>query len=191
MWICLMSHLIPSWIWHILILMEVKLKGEFPGNIFQLPNVQELWLSYNESLTSSFPRYNWTSPFRVLCLSSTRFLIDIPYLTRNLKYLNHLDVSNCKLRGPFSALHGKVTQISTSLDLSPNSFGGQIPWDSLNLERLNFLDVSENNFKGHLPEICNNLAMKTFFFFNAILQYLIGLYSHFRWIWNRWTHLAT
>lgn len=139
MWIRLMSHLIPSWIWHILILMEVKLKGEFPGNIFQLPNAQELWLSYDESLTSSFPRYNWTSPFRVLCLSSARFLIDIPYLTRNLKYLSHLDVSNCKLRGPFSALHGKVTQISTSLDLSPNNFGGQIPWDSLKRQSISFV----------------------------------------------------
>ncbi|XP_024021935.1 receptor-like protein 9DC3 [Morus notabilis] len=143
-------------------LSATEMKGECPENIFLLPNLEELTLSYNYYLIGSFPRYNWTTPLRNLSLSSTRFLIDLPYLTRSLKYLNHLEVSNCNFSGSFPALmRGNITQI-TSLDLSYNSFGGQIPWDSLNLEKLNFLNLEGNNFEGQLPQICSNSTRKTF-----------------------------
>ncbi|PON94094.1 LRR domain containing protein, partial [Trema orientale] len=41
---------------------ENGLKGEFPENIFNLPNLQELDLSGNADLNGSFPQYNWSSP---------------------------------------------------------------------------------------------------------------------------------
>ncbi|XP_024025996.1 receptor-like protein 9DC3 [Morus notabilis] len=155
-------------------LSDTEMKGEFPENIFLLPNLEELILSYNYNLTGLFPRYNWTTPLRNLSLSSTKILIDLPYLTSSLKYLNHLDVSNCTFSGSFPALmRGNITQI-TSLDLSSNSFGGEIPWDSLNLEKLNFLDLSYNNFEGQLPQICSNSTRKTFLCDSSESDKLVG-----------------
>ncbi|XP_024021950.1 receptor-like protein Cf-9 homolog [Morus notabilis] len=154
-------------------LSDTEMKGEFPANIFLLPNLEVLTLSYNYNLTGSFPRYNWTSPLRNLSLSSTRLLIDLPYLTKSLKYLNHLDARNCNFSVSFPAFLGNITQI-ISLDLSSNSFGGQIPWDSLNLEKLNSLDLSYNNFEGQLPPICSNSTKKIFLCDSSESDKLVG-----------------
>ncbi|GMN64960.1 hypothetical protein TIFTF001_034031 [Ficus carica] len=141
-------------------LSESGLIGKFPENIFHLPNLQELRLSYIRNLTGSFPRHNWTSPLRELGLPNTGFLIDLPYLLRNLKHLTHLDASDCGLTGSLT-LSGNNTQI-TSLDLSSNNFGGQFPWDFLNLEKLSILNLYFNKFEGQLPEICRNSTKKNF-----------------------------
>ncbi|KAK7846470.1 receptor-like protein 9dc2 [Quercus suber] len=50
-----------------------------------------------------------------------------------------------------------LTQI-TSLDLSQNNFGGQIPWSLLNFEGLTYLNLLDNNFIGQLPEVTTNLT---------------------------------
>ncbi|KAM6579417.1 hypothetical protein CsatA_003191 [Cannabis sativa] len=138
-------------------LSESGLEGEFPKNIFNLPNLKELDLSYNTNLNGTFPQYNWSSPLKKLSLSHSKFLIDLPYLTRNLKYLTTLSLASCNFVGlyPKVPLHGNLTQI-TSLDLSSNNFGGQIPWSSLNLPKLIELDLSFNNFTGQLLDVCSN-----------------------------------
>jgi len=50
---------------------------------------------------------------------------------------------------------GNFTNI-TSLDLSHNNFGGQIPWSSFDLGKLEELDLSGNFFIGQLPNFCDN-----------------------------------
>ncbi|GMN64964.1 hypothetical protein TIFTF001_034032 [Ficus carica] len=122
-------------------LSDSGLTGEFPENIFHLPRLQNLDLSYNRNLNGSFPQYNWSSQLRNLNLSETGFLIDLPYLTKTLKSLNTLFLSSCKLRGLSPPLLGNLTQI-TSLDLSSTNVGGQIPWSFLNLEKLTHLDLA-------------------------------------------------
>ncbi|XP_062081219.1 receptor-like protein 9DC3 [Humulus lupulus] len=141
-------------------LRETGLQGEFPKTIFNLPNLQGLDLSYNTNLNGTFPQYNWTSPLEKLSLSHSRFFIDLPYLTRNLKYLTTLSLAACNFVGLYpTLLHANLTQI-TSLDLSFNNFGGQIPWSSLNLQKLIELDLSSNNFTGQLPEVCSSNSTK-------------------------------
>ncbi|XP_062078695.1 receptor like protein 22-like [Humulus lupulus] len=134
--------------------------GEFPETIFNLPNLQGLDLSYNTNLNGTFPQYNWSSPLEKLSLSHSRFFIDLPYLTRNLKYLTTLSLAACNFVGLYpTLLHANLTQI-TSLDLSFNNLGGQIPWSSLNLQKLIELDLSSNNFIGQLPEVCSSNSTK-------------------------------
>ncbi|KAM6550995.1 hypothetical protein CsatB_000803 [Cannabis sativa] len=67
-------------------LSSTNLQGKLPENVLSLPNLQQLDLSYNTNLTGSFPQYNWSSPLKVLDLSSSGVMID-PYLckTRVLK----------------------------------------------------------------------------------------------------------
>ena len=75
--------------------------------------------------------------------------------------MNTLYVSDCKFVGPPLALVRSFPQITT-LGIAYNNLGGQIPWDSLNLENLTYVDLAANNFSGQLPEICRNSASKAF-----------------------------
>ncbi|KAK4594654.1 hypothetical protein RGQ29_018372 [Quercus rubra] len=132
------------------------LKGRFPDNIFHLPNIQLLYLSYNYNLTGSLPTYNWSTPLESLRLSRTGFPINLPNLISNLKSLKELYLSNCNFIGSSNPTFlPNLTQI-TSLDLSYNNFGGQCPWSLLNNAGLTILDLSGNNFIGQLPNLSTN-----------------------------------
>ncbi|PON94074.1 LRR domain containing protein, partial [Trema orientale] len=91
-----MSHVLPKSFMNLstsltsLDFSHTGLKEEFPEKIFNLPYLQELDLSGNAYLNGSFPQYNWSSPLRVLNLSRSGFLIDLPYFTRKLKDLHVL-----------------------------------------------------------------------------------------------------
>ncbi|XP_065623651.1 receptor-like protein 6 [Quercus suber] len=133
------------------------LKGRFPDNIFHLPNLQLLWLGYNDNLTDSLPTYNWSTPLKSLELSGTEFTIDLPNLISNLKSLKKLYLKGCNFIGSYPTFLPNLTQI-TSLALSDNNSGGQFPWSLLNFEVLTYLDLSRNNFIGQLLEVMTNLT---------------------------------
>ncbi|XP_062081185.1 receptor-like protein Cf-9 homolog [Humulus lupulus] len=138
------------------------LQGKLPENVLSLPNLQQLDLSYNSFLNGSFPQYNWSSPLKVLDLSQSGVVIDLPHLCRKFKYLHILFLSNSNFLKLSLTLLENCTQI-TSLDLSRNNFGGYIPWSSiLNIQQLTYLDLSWNNFVGPIPEICSNSTKHSF-----------------------------
>ncbi|VVA35250.1 PREDICTED: receptor [Prunus dulcis] len=113
-----------------------------------LTNLRELVL--NEVDMSS------VSTRDALDLSSTRISVDWHHLTRNFKSLRDLSLRNCSFVGSYPAFLGNLTQIMR-LDLSSNSFGGQIPWSFfLNLESLVELNLSGNNYVGQFPEVDSN-----------------------------------
>ncbi|KAF4352983.1 hypothetical protein F8388_008404, partial [Cannabis sativa] len=141
-----------------------RLQGKFPKNVLNLPNLQRLDLSQNINLNGSFPQYNWSSPLRVLNLSSSGIVIDnIPYLCRKLKYLHALSLS-------------------------------YIPWSSiLNLQKLTYLDLSKNNFIGQIPKLyMSSCGMNEFPYFLKSLKNLEHLDlsnnqiegSVPQWLWN-------
>ncbi|XP_030963227.1 receptor-like protein 9DC3 [Quercus lobata] len=137
-------------------LFDCGLKGRFPDNIFHLPNLQLLHLSFNYNLTGSLPTYNWSSPLKSLLLSSTEFSIDLPNSISNLKSLKELYLSRCNfIDSSNPTFLSNLTQIN-SLDLSYNNFGGQFPWSLLNFEVLTVLDLSYNNFIGQVPDFSTN-----------------------------------
>ncbi|KAM3684248.1 hypothetical protein ACJW31_11G029600 [Castanea mollissima] len=137
-------------------LSDCGLKGRFLDNIFHLPNLQLLDVSYNYNLTGSLPTHNWSTPLKSLGLSRTKFPINLPNLISNLKSLKELDLSNCSFIGSsYPTFLSNLTQI-TSLDLSYNYFGGQCPWSLLNNAGRTSLDLSGNNFIGQLPNLSTN-----------------------------------
>ncbi|XP_062079786.1 receptor-like protein 9DC1 [Humulus lupulus] len=132
-----------------------QLQGKLPENVLNLPNLQQLDLSYNSYLNGSFPQYNWSSPLKVLNLSQSGVVVD-PYLCRRFKYLQVLSLYESNFIRLSPTLLDNCTQI-TFLDLSSNNFDGYFPWSSiLNLQQLTLLDLRENNFIGPIPEICSN-----------------------------------
>ncbi|KAB5531488.1 hypothetical protein DKX38_018158 [Salix brachista] len=74
------------------------LQGKFPDNIFLLPNLQVLDLTYNDRLTGSFPSANVSNYLWLLGLSHTRISADLgnDFFT-NLKLLEVLVLRNSNI----------------------------------------------------------------------------------------------
>ncbi|XP_010999368.1 PREDICTED: receptor-like protein 12 isoform X6 [Populus euphratica] len=135
------------------------LRGEFPSNIFLLPNLEFLNLGGNVGLTGSFPSSNVSSSLEELALFDTKISISIENdFINNLKSLKKLVLRNCIVSKRSNlALLGNLTQL-LELDLSFNNLSGRIPSSLANLVNLNWLDLSSNNFKGQIPDFLGSLT---------------------------------
>ncbi|KAL4308023.1 hypothetical protein GQ457_01G049430 [Hibiscus cannabinus] len=110
-------------------LSHCQLHGEFPSQLFHLPNLKHINLGLNENLRGYLPKTNWGSGLKLL------------------------DLAYCGgFRGPIPPSFGNLTQI-TSIDLSGNLFEGQIPDVLGNLTKLTTLDLSYNHFHGRMDRI--------------------------------------
>ncbi|CAL9018014.1 unnamed protein product [Prunus brigantina] len=138
-----------------LYLFDCDLRGKFPESIFHRPNLRLIRLGNNYNLIGYFPKSNWSSLLETLDLSYTRISVDWHHLARNFKSLRDLYLRNCNFVGLNLAFLGNLTHIM-QLDLSSNSFGGQIPWSLLNLESLVYLNLGGNNYVGQFPEVDSN-----------------------------------
>uniref|UniRef100_A0A6N2L1D5 Disease resistance R13L4/SHOC-2-like LRR domain-containing protein n=1 Tax=Salix viminalis TaxID=40686 RepID=A0A6N2L1D5_SALVM len=140
---------------------DCGLQGKFPGNIFLLPNLETLYLSYNEGLTGSFPSSNLSNVLSLLDLSNTRISLYLENdLISNLKSLQYMFLRNISIRRSDLALLGNLTNL-LNLDLSNNNFSGQVPSSLGNLVQLYDLDLSNNNFSGQIPSSLGNLIQLT------------------------------
>jgi len=134
------------------------LQGKFPGNIFLLPNLESLDLSYNEGLTGSFPSSNLSNVLSLLRLSNTRISVYLESdLISNLKSLEYMFLRNCNIIRSDLALFGNLRQL-IYLDISSNNFSGQILSSLSNLTHFIFLDLSSNNLNGQIPSSLGNLV---------------------------------
>ncbi|KAH9795647.1 Receptor-like protein 33 [Citrus sinensis] len=134
-------------------LSDCLLQGNFPINIFHLPNLQMIRLSQNPSLVGKFPTNNWTSPIEYLDISETSFS-ELADSIGNLKLLRRLMLGYSQFVGPVPASLGNLTQL-TLLHLMHNNFSGHIPSSLSNLVQLTCLDLSGNSFVGEIPDIVN------------------------------------
>ncbi|XP_044465935.1 receptor-like protein 33 [Mangifera indica] len=132
------------------------LQGNFPTQIFHLPNLQILRLRGNFNLTGSFPKVNWSSPLKSLDVTDISFSKQLPNSIGNLLSLRELYLENCTLMGSIPTSFGNLTQLSF-LDLSFNSFSGQFPFFFFNLTQLSHLRLSSNQLSGPIPSHVNVL----------------------------------
>ncbi|XP_050278406.1 receptor-like protein 7 [Quercus robur] len=122
------------------------LQGKFPSNIFLLPRIQTIDLSYNRELIGFLPKFQSHSSLKKLVLHATNFSGKLPNSIGNLKSLNYL------------ALYS-------------NNFSGPIPPSIGNLSQLTFLYLSFDNFNGQLPSTLGNLAKLSILALTKILNY--------------------
>uniref|UniRef100_A0A2K1Y713 Leucine-rich repeat-containing N-terminal plant-type domain-containing protein n=1 Tax=Populus trichocarpa TaxID=3694 RepID=A0A2K1Y713_POPTR len=134
------------------------LKGKFPGNIFLLPNLESLDLTYNDDLTGSFPSSNL---LEVLVLKNSNIIRSnltlIGYLTR----LTRLDLVGNNLNGQIPSSLRNLVQLQ-SLYLDNNNFSGWIPDFLGNLTVLENLGLSSNQLVGHIPSQIGTLSLRLF-----------------------------
>ncbi|GKV52714.1 hypothetical protein SLEP1_g59285, partial [Rubroshorea leprosula] len=110
-----------------------NLQGNFLSQVFQLPSLQFLDLSYNYHLRGNLPE---SSP------------------SNTLEYLN---LDYCQFYGSTPDVFGKMQKL-THLSLLANSFDGEIPTSIFNLTNLTYLRLSSNKLRGPLPRNISGLS---------------------------------
>ncbi|KAG6658638.1 hypothetical protein CIPAW_04G175600 [Carya illinoinensis] len=168
------------------------LYGEFPIQIFQLPELQNLDIRSNENLTGQLPEFHSSTVLQTLQLSQTSFSAKLPTSIGNLNSLEGLCIDYCNFSGSIPNSIWNLTQL-TNLHLSGNSFDDlscltkansndtlphlqYLHLSSLNLtkfpnflrnqNKLETLILSQNNIHGIIPK----------WVFNASKESLQGLY---------------
>ncbi|GLU12826.1 hypothetical protein SLE2022_294840 [Rubroshorea leprosula] len=133
-----------------LILLKCDIRGNFPNNIFQFPNLKMLLLGESrQQLTISLPRFNLSSPLNELALLDMLCLGKLPDSIGDLKSLKHLHLA-CNLQGSIPASIGNLSQLN-SLYLSGNNISGSIPSSLTNLTQLSGLYLAMNQLSGPIP----------------------------------------
>ncbi|KAG8484964.1 hypothetical protein CXB51_021496 [Gossypium anomalum] len=136
-----LEHLNLSW---------CQLHGEFPTQVFQLPNLKILDLRGNENLRGYLPNTNWSSGLELLNLSNCGFRGSIPSSFGNLTQIISIDLYGNLLGGQIPDVFGNLRKL-TSLRFSSCSLSGPLPITIFNLTKITLLDLSNNHLEGPLP----------------------------------------
>nr|XP_023910601.1 receptor-like protein 9DC3 [Quercus suber] len=160
------------------------LYGEFPIEVFRLPNLEILIVRGNENLTGHLPEFQSSSPLQILrladtsfsgklpnslgsltnltelCLSSNNFFGQIPFTFANFTQIGKLDLSNNDFDPQTLSWVGKQTKL-TVLDLSRTHSYGDIPSSLRNLSQLTNLCLKWNRLTGQIPSWLGNLTQLT------------------------------
>ncbi|CAN6582013.1 unnamed protein product [Malus baccata var. baccata] len=178
-------------------LRDCGLNGTFPKQIFQVPTLQTLDLSFNLELHGSLPEFPKNGSLRSLILSQTSFSGLLHDSIGNLNMLSTLDLYGCNFTGSIPKSIGNLTNLAY-LYLASNMFNGPISsihWENLiNLEHLYLGDnqlvgsipsslfslpllpvlvLSHNNLSGQLPEFFN-VSSSLISFIDLSFNYLEG-----------------
>ncbi|KAH9745291.1 Receptor-like protein 7 [Citrus sinensis] len=135
-----------------------RLQGEFPPEIFHLPNLQFLGVMINPNLTGYLPQFQKSSPLEDLRLSDTRFSGKIPDSIENLESLSYLDISDCSFIGKIPSSLGNLTKLEYLYLSGGNGFSNELPTSIGNLASLKTLEISSFNFSGTLQASLGNLT---------------------------------
>ena len=176
------------------------LHGTFPSDIFLLPKMQAIDLTYNPKVVGFLPKFqsrsslkklhlratNFSGEFHnsmdslrslnVLDISETNLFGELPNSISNLKSLNYLDLGSNNFSGAILPSIGNLSQL-THLSLSYNNFHGQLPSTLGNLKSLNYLNLDSSNFSGAIPPSIGNLSQLTHLF----LSYWVTLQNSLLW----------
>ncbi|KAK7401454.1 hypothetical protein VNO78_12948 [Psophocarpus tetragonolobus] len=143
-----------------LYLIDLKnISGPFPTFLFQLPNLQFIYLE-NNKLSGPIPE-NIGSLTRldVLSLAGNRFTGPIPSSLPNLTQLTQLKLGNNLLTGTIPISLRNLVNL-TYLSLQGNQLQGAIPDFFSSFTNLRTLELSRNRFSGTIPPSISTLAPK-------------------------------
>ncbi|KAL8466796.1 hypothetical protein ACS0TY_035740 [Phlomoides rotata] len=128
-----------------------SLTGNIPASLAKIPNLQELYLGYDNTYSGGIPpEFGSISTLRLLDLAMCNLSGEIPESLGNLKHLHTLFLQANNLTGEIPAeLSGMESLMS--LDLSVNNLAGEIPETLANLKNLTLINLFQNKFQGPFP----------------------------------------
>nr|XP_048324689.1 receptor-like protein 33 [Ziziphus jujuba var. spinosa] len=130
------------------------LQGKFPEKIFQLPKLQEIYVSCNYLLTGVLPQFQPSSSLLSLTLNDTNFSGKLPDSIGNLESLRKLSLWNCSFVGPIPSSIWNLSQLR-HLDLSMNHLNGhELPSKLGRLRKLTVLALPSAHFGELLLASC-------------------------------------
>ncbi|XP_039029311.1 receptor-like protein 7 [Hibiscus syriacus] len=158
-----------------------ELHGEFPVDVFQLPNLQYLSACDNTFLTGRLPEFAKNTSLEGLGVARTSFSGELPKSIGNLKSLRGLQLRDCNFSGPIPTSIANLTQLTflalgqnefspttlswlgklsklTALELDSTNSKGDVLSSLKNLTMLNELLVSQNQFSSRIPSWLGNLT---------------------------------
>ncbi|PRQ59276.1 putative leucine-rich repeat-containing, plant-type, leucine-rich repeat domain, L [Rosa chinensis] len=145
---------------------QCHLFGDFPVRIFQLQNLQNLYLRDNQDLIGYLPEFNKSSPLITLDVHGTRFSGNLALSIRKLGSLKQLDVAACNFSaGLVPSSLGNLREL-TYLDISANPFGGPVPDSFANLTKLSVFRISSSLLTGPIPSWLGNFSELKYLDFN-------------------------
>ena len=159
------SSQIPSWIGsnlpflRILRLRSNSFSGSIPWQLSQLSHLQLLDLAANQ-FPGPIPQgllANLTSMMKPQTEFNMTSLIhhQVLHLDATMNFVDRIDV-NWKMKS--YTFQGTIA-LMIGIDLSGNSFSGEIPTELANLRGLRFLNLSRNHLSGHIPENIGDLKL--------------------------------
>ncbi|XP_074317828.1 receptor-like protein 6 [Silene latifolia] len=134
---------------------DCNLHGKLPPNLFRLPHLETLILTFNDAIDGSLPEFQWHNPLKRISLSGTSLSGDLPPSIGRLAQLEQLKLSFCQISGSIPSSLGNLTKLS-HLYLDDNDISGVVPPSISNLTNLEALYLmSLNAYPGQL---ISNLA---------------------------------
>ncbi|XP_078169637.1 uncharacterized protein LOC144564020 [Carex rostrata] len=130
-----------------LLLDGCDLEGMFPDEIFHIPTLTKLDLSFNGELFGTLPNFPIVNSLESLVLDETNFFGSIPDSIGNLRNLSELSLSDCNFSGQIPSSMEKLRKLP-KLELSNNSFSGSIPPSLFSLPYLKELYLQQNRLSG-------------------------------------------
>ncbi|VAH13816.1 unnamed protein product [Triticum turgidum subsp. durum] len=159
------SSQIPSWTGsnlpslRILRLRSNLFSGSIPWQLSQLSHLQLLDLAANQ-FSGPIPQgllANLTSMMKPQTEFNMTSLVhhQVLHLDATMNFVDRIDV-NWKMKS--YTFQGTIA-LMIGIDLSGNSFSGEIPTELANLRGLRFLNLSRNHLSGHIPENIGDLKL--------------------------------
>ncbi|KAM0866045.1 hypothetical protein ACQ4PT_042914 [Festuca glaucescens] len=145
----------------ILNLSSNKLEGELPSAVGNLQKLSQLSVA-NNFLHGSIPQeIGALSNLEFLDLSSNNLTGLIQGSFKNCLKLNFLKLSHNNIKGNIPTDLGVLFNLHELLDLSDNSFGGEIPSQLSGLIMLDALNLSHNELTGLIPSSFRSMESLT------------------------------
>ncbi|KAK3423614.1 hypothetical protein EUGRSUZ_F00286 [Eucalyptus grandis] len=152
-----------------------RIEDTFPDWLGTLPKLQVLVLrsnmfhgfvsnprearSFSELRIFDLSNNNLSGPLPVRYIMKLTAMMNQDKRRGKLKYMgdhNYQDSVMVTMKG-LEILLVKILTVFTSIDLSSNHFGGELPMDIGNLKSLKGLNFSHNNLTGYIPSSIGNL----------------------------------